>query len=302
MGEYSSRFAAYMSDMVEYRVALGYSEKTYAPRLRQLDRFIAEKYPETEHFSRDLVMDWITKSSHKEASIIHGRIGIARLFAEYMVATGCDAYILPKNFIRKKHPFSPHIFSDHELTNLFKEIDRIPTRKEDSLKRCTASVLLRLIYTCGLRPGEGLYLKNANVNLDTGEMLITEAKLKKDRMVVLSADMLKLMRKYSMQVKLAGREQSTYYFPKPDGCAYSHGWLLNIVQSCFRRANANIPTSELPRVRIYDLRHRFASAILCKWLDEGKTSTTCCPICVLIWDIMIFPRRRTISTSYRKIC
>ena len=39
--------------------------------------------------------------------------------------------------------------------------------------------MLRLIYTCGLRPGEGLRLKKENVNLESGEMLITETKLKK---------------------------------------------------------------------------------------------------------------------------
>lgn len=28
--------------------------------------------------------------------------------------------------------------------------------------------------------------------------------------------------------------------------------------------------SELPKVRIYDLRHRFASAVLNRWLDEKR--------------------------------
>ena len=61
-------------------------------------------------------------------------------------------------------------------------VDHLP-ETEDILRRCTAAVLLRLIYTCGLRPGEGLRLKRKNVNLDTGEILITETKLKKERVV-----------------------------------------------------------------------------------------------------------------------
>lgn len=71
-----------------------------------------------------------------------------------------------------------YIFTDTELTGLFAQIDKIKNPKHDILKRCTASVLFRLIYTCGLRPGEGYRLKKENVNLDTGEIFITETKQK----------------------------------------------------------------------------------------------------------------------------
>ena len=272
MTEYSSRFAAYMNDMVEYRVSLGYSEKTYAPRLGRLDRFIIEKHPDEKQFSKDLVMDWIAKRSLEGASTIQDRATIARLFAEYLVSAGCEAYILPRSFVSGRRAFMPYIFSDRELTNLFSEIDRISDTKRDVLRRCTASVMFRLIYTCGLRPGEGLRLKRSNVNLDTGEIFITETKLKKDRMVVTGDDMLRLMRKYAMQSEFAGRGDSKYFFAKPDGDGYAYDseWLEEIMKSSFRKANADIVGGNLPRVRVYDLRHRFASSVLCRWLDEGK--------------------------------
>ncbi|MBQ7922109.1 MAG: integrase, partial [Clostridia bacterium] len=44
----------------------------------------------------------------------------------------------------------------------------------------------------------------------------------------------------------------------------------NILKICYRNANPEISAERLPRVRVYDLRHRFASATLCRWLDEGK--------------------------------
>ncbi len=40
-----------MEDMVELRVALGYAEKTYTPRLRELDCFIQQNYTHADTFS-----------------------------------------------------------------------------------------------------------------------------------------------------------------------------------------------------------------------------------------------------------
>ena len=37
----------------------------------------------------------------------------------------------------------------------------------------------------------------------------------------------------------------------------------------FKAANPEIPEEFLPPIRVYDLRHRFATAILNKWLNEG---------------------------------
>ena len=102
------------------------------------------------------------------------------------------------------------------------------------------------------------------------EILITETKLKKERVIVMHDDMNRLMRKYSIQVILAGREQSSYFFPDPDLEAYTTAWLENILKICYRNANPEISAERLSRIRVYDLRHRFASATLCRWLDEGK--------------------------------
>ena len=37
---------------------------------------------------------------------------------------------------------------------------------------------------------------------------------------------------------------------------------------CWRKADVNATRGDVPRARVYDLRHRFASAVLQKWADE----------------------------------
>ena len=269
MSNFSSQFGTYMEDMIELRTALGYSENTYLPRLRELDHFIRQNYAHTDSFSKELVLEWAKLREGESNANRELRAGIARLFGEYLCSVGCDAYVLPKNFTGGKKNFTPYMMTDAELTSFFAEADKLQNTSADILRRCTAAVMLRLIYTCGLRPGEGLRLKNKNVNLDTGEILITETKLKKERIVVMHEDMQKLMRKYAMKVSLSGRDH-TVFFPDPNGQPHTTGWLDNIVKTCFYRGHPGISPETLPQIRAYDLRHRFASATLCRWLDEGK--------------------------------
>ncbi len=143
-------------------------------------------------------------------------------------------------------------------------------QKKDCLKRCTAAVLFRLIYTCGLRPGEGLRLKKKDVNLETGEVFIEQGKHKKDRIVVMSDDMIRLMKEYSIHSAYAGRGEYEFFFADNLGNPYTANWLSYILKTSFKKANPDIDPERLPRIRVYDLRHRFASATLCRWLDEGE--------------------------------
>lgn len=130
-------------------------------------------------------------------------------------------------------------------------------------------VLFRLIYTCGLRPNEGRELLRENINLKTGELYITKTKRKKDRIIVLSDDMLGLCKKYNSVLESL-KISSKYFFPDQDGQAYTMPRLDRLFKNCWEEANSTIPFKRLPTVRIYDLRHRFASEVLNRWLDEKQ--------------------------------
>ena len=301
MIEYKSCFAKSMQDMVDYRVSLGYIAASYENRLKRLDTFIAENYPSEATLTKQMVLHYVSQQDSDKASVRQNKALIIRLFAEYLISTGKDAYVLPRNYIsNSKSSFSPHIFTDRELTDLFHMVDHLP-ETEDILRRCTAAVLLRLIYTCGLRPGEGLRLKRKNVNLDTGEILITETKLKKERVVVMHDDMNRLMRKYAMQVALAGREQSSYFFPDSELEAYTTAWLENILKTCYKNT---------VRRFLQSICHGFVYMILdivlllqrcADGLMKGKIYTICFRICVPIWVTAVYRRRHTTFIFFPKI-
>lgn len=136
--------------------------------------------------------------------------------------------------------------------------------------------MFRLIYTCGLRPQEGRKLHRRNINFQTGEILITNTKKKKERFVVMSDDMLALCRRYD-KMRQFFYEDNRYFFPGSADGPIDGSWLNRQFQKCWKSANPDIPKENLPHVRIYSLRHRFASANLNRWMDGQKDLTAMLP-------------------------
>lgn len=266
---YSSTFAPEMRSMFEFRSSIGLSIHPYDTTLARFDKFCLENYPDAKTLTHDIVQGWLTSESLRNTKNIWNSIVEIRYFGKYLNAIGKEAYIAPCSNFPKKPSFAPYLFTDAELAALFHASDTMSRGRHNSLQHAFVSVYYRLIYTCGLRPNEGRKLLRDNVNLQNGEIFITETKKHKERIVVMSDDMLCLCQKYASVLDyLAPR--SKYFFPNPEGKPYSNDTYGLIFKNCWARANSGVPVSKLPRVRIYDLRHRFASAILCKWVNDGK--------------------------------
>ena len=265
MSKFVSSFSSEMTAMLDYREALGFSRKTHEATLMKLDCFCANNYPEAQCLTKEIAMEWVSEqwSGIKEKSTA------IRLFGKYLSAVGKESFILPYGFGSDKKAFAPYIFTDAELKSLFRAIDVIAATQSEPFLPEIAPALFRLIYTCGLRPNEGRELKRENINFENGEILITNTKRKKERIVVMSNDMLKFSRKYDERRVVFARN-SEYFFPSWNEGTLTNYQLSLFFNECWKRANPSVDESELPSVRVYDLRHRFASAALNRWLDEKQ--------------------------------
>jgi integrase len=265
MSIFSSSFAPDINALLEYRDALGYVRQTVQPPLKSLDGFCANKYPEATVLTKEIVIAWL----EEQHSNILSKATAARLLGNYLQAIGKEAYILYHGYAKEKKGYPAYIFTDGELAALFSAIDKTEgTNKEPFLPEI-APVIYRLIYTCGLRPNEGRELKCANVNLKTGEILITNTKWKKERIVVMSDDMLAVCKSYDKRRAVFGRDNE-YFFPSWEGGQLGTQQLGCYLKDAWERANPDVLPAKLPRIRVYDLRHRFATAALMRWLDAKQ--------------------------------
>ena len=115
---------------------------------------------------------------------------------------------------------------------------------------------------------EGRELKRSDVDLRTGEIQIVNSKWHRSRIVVMSDDMLSLMKRYTI-ARDSVSPDSVYLFPNSRGIPYTAAFMQKKLVGFFSAANPNVPKEFLPPIRVYDLRHRFATAVLNKWLDAG---------------------------------
>jgi len=265
MSKFISSLASEIKAMLDYREALGFSRKTHEASLMKFDCFCANNYPEIQYLSKEIVMDWIGD----QWSGVQEKATAVRLLGRYLSAIGKESFILPHGFVSDKKSFAPYIFTDAELNALFCAIDTIAPTKSEPFLFEIAPALFRLIYTCGLRPNEGRELKRENINFKTGEILLTNTKQKKERIVVMSDDMLRLLKKYDTHRIIFSRG-SEYFFPSWNGETFSNYQLAHCLNECWGRANPTVEKDNLPNVRVYDLRHRFASAVLNRWLDSKQ--------------------------------
>ena len=246
-----------------FQEALGYKRISYEPVLRSAEKYFSEQYEQPVSLTQEVVMDYLDN----QIGGISNKASTLRLFAVYLNAIGRDAYVIPKDMYGRHKPDAPYIFSDGELTQLFHEIDHI--QPKSSWLSNVAPVMFRLTYTCGLRPKEARELKRVNINFKTGEILIEHSKRKKDRTVVMSEDMLSLCSRFDQQrtiMKVCGE----YFFAREDGSPYKGQAIQRLLSVCWNKAASSLRYKNPPRIRVYCLRHRFATAVIHRWIDEGK--------------------------------
>ena len=266
--KFASGFAQDLESMIALKCALGYSENTYLEKAKSFDRRCFEVYPGQQELTQAIVLNWLKPEPGKSPQTIHGKAAFVRALGKYQKSIGKAAYILPDRFTAGGAVFIPYLFGDDELAALFHEIDCYQYPR-DPFRPHLLRTYFRMTYTCGLRPNEGRHLKRNEVDLNSGEVRIIETKWRKSRTIVMSEDMLFLARSYA-GIRDAAFPGSAYFFPAPDGGPYSAQKMQGKFKWFFARTKPGIPKDLLPAVRVYDLRHRFATAVLNRWLDEKK--------------------------------
>ena len=264
MREFKSRLSPTIKEYIEHRKLLGYNGRQ-EEYLAMFDAYYSEYYPDLTTLTKESVRGWVSYEISRGRGGMYNKIGAVRMLALYM---GNGSYILPTKAVSKKPVCVPYILTDDELSRLFAAADDIKGQTNKTIKLMFPT-LLRLLYTCGLRPTEVRLIKRNNINFDTGEILIEKTKGHKERIVVMSDDMLVQCQKYDV-IRSIANPQSEYFFVREDDAPLPNYHLDYIFKRCWRQANPNVPKNMLPKLRPYDMRHRFASAILQKWLNEKR--------------------------------
>ena len=249
---------------IEHKITIGYTYSYGKIVIHALKKFIHERYPDKEILDKEIGEAWIASITNNSPNTSIRKISIIRELGLYSSRIGISSYILPVNVAPKAITYIPHVFTEAELDAFFKATDAIPAGVSP-YRHLIIPIIFRFIYTCGLRPGEATRLQTEHVNLEEGRVFIQKSKGHKDRNVILSDQVIALMKQFdmSMKQKLPSR---TYFFAKDKETGYTTTWLNDMFWKCWE--NAGITVFHGNRPRVMDFRHTFATTRLLLWMEE----------------------------------
>lgn len=266
--QFSSKLKNYIVAFLEEKHALGYSYATEERILKQFDRFCKENYPDTETITPDLGLAWSVRKKDEKNGTFEGRISPVRELARYMNRNGIDAFVIPQGLGCGGSRFTPHIFTDEELIDFFILIDKMNVNPAAPIQHIIYPVLFRLLYSTGLRPIEAVSLPCKNIDLKSGVLHIEQSKGNRDRYIVLSDEMLEIMRKYWRRASEIV-PMNLYFFPDSNGESIRITTVSKVFRKYWLKAKKLNNNEKNPRV--YDFRHTFATRSIysqyCKGTD-----------------------------------
>jgi len=257
--EYASIFTPEFSGYFALRESQGHQHTREFHYFKTLDQHILAENLTEKQLSPAIVEGWL-QSFPSNMSVNTKIVYISHYtqFAKYLGTLGISAFI-PDRPIEDKS-YAPYVFSSDEMSRLFTAADSIA---EDIQFRQSAGtdfpLMLRLLYGCGLRLNEALFLRIADIDLKTGVLLVRNTKGNKDRLVPMDDSLTKIMQAF-MPSQRNNAAPDSYLFSNQKGKPYSG----TAVRSWFSLAlkKAGIEKQVLPRysrnICPHCLRHTFA--------------------------------------------
>lgn len=271
MKAYVGVFSELLTSFVAFKRSLGFKYDSAADELYRFSGF-STKYPMSEPvLTKDLVQAWNAKRPNEGLRNNGRRAYTLRQFAIYLNTVGCEAYIVPPDRNTRHYTFIPYIFTHNEIERIFANSDRLCPRRYSTIPPIVP-VVLRMLYSCGLRISEAVHLQNKHVNLRDGILEITNSKFGKDRLVPMSDSMTRICRQY-YRILHEHSSMDDYFFMKPDRRPITQ-------DNVYRRFREILWESGIPHggrgagPRLHDLRHTFAVHTLKRAVDR-RTDVNC---------------------------
>lgn len=256
----------YTDDYLEYRSSLGLDIRNPGYYIKDFSRYLRNTYPNEIIITKEMVFPWCIARSNEKSYSFKTRMSNLRQFTIFVYSLGVCEFILDTSFTPKAERYVPYIFTDQELSDLFNIAIRISIQDPKSYKKLVLSIIYRLIFYCGLRPNEGREIMISDINLNNQTIFIRKNKTHKERIIPISDDISEMIKDYMRKASLF-EMNSPYLFSSPKFDCYKSTWLRTEFLKLWEEVK---DPSNTARVRVYDLRHRFATTLMMKFIDEGK--------------------------------
>jgi len=276
--DFDGPFKEELTNFINYKRSLGYDYgKSVVSRLVEMNRFFMEQGIQDVKIPESVFLRWIqlkdkesTSNQHKRYCAIHG-------FACFLIKCGHVNVYDTENPVPLKNNFVPYIYTEDEIVQIFDCADHYHPEHRSNIfdNNRIMPVLLRLLYSTGVRISEALSLRLCDVNIEKGIVSLLDGKNHTDRNIVVSASMKRILESYLRTITFCRADE--YLFHGYDGRAYT----VSTARIAFHRIldKAGIRRRHSGKYpRLHDFRHLFAIRALEQMAAKGYDLYTSLPI------------------------
>ena len=238
--------------------------------LKEFDSFVASQFPEKETITIEIFNAWLNSLKDNHNNTVNRKIPVIRQLSCFLSYFFPNTYQVPYDLKLPRIQYQPHLITKKELKAFFYSVDHYQPKCNPNVAiilKLIIPVFFRLLYACGLRSSEALFLRRGDVNLDTGKVTIRESKGHKLRIIFLHPELLKLCQEYDIRMDnlCPAREpffsnEKNSYFSRSSVDRWFHYCWDSLPESKDQKGAPFTPHS---------FRHNFALTVLNRWYREG---------------------------------
>jgi integrase/recombinase XerD len=260
-----STFPSQLDDYLRLRRALGHQ---LADAARLLPRFVAHlDAVGAPTITVEVALAWVQQpDAGPTSSVWLRRMTAVRGFARHMSGIDPATEVPPLGLVTFRRRWRPpFIYSTADVVALMDEVPRIiPT----PLRAATFQTMIGLLAATGMRVGEVIALRRADVDWAEGVIAVRVAKFNKSRELPLDPTTVEALSAYAaVRDRLVADPSGPTFFVSRRGTPVVYASFEEMFREL--RRVAGVGAGSPSPARIHDLRHTFAVNTLIRWYREG---------------------------------
>lgn len=257
-------------EFLRFKRAMGISYQHAESDLNGFVRFVATNWGEHGEVAlAEAVKRWCARIAGRKAVSVGNEFGVIRQLCLYRRRRDPSSYV-PEHALApvKESVFLPYIFSPDEVRRI---LAAAAAHHGRFIWASMLRVLILVLYCTGLRLGEAVRLRMADVDLNRGTLMIRRSK-GRSRIVAIRPDLIAELRRYAAERQRLLRERRrpdpAMLFLRMDTSPLTVNSASEAIRRLLRELGMKPPQGRIG-ARPYEFRHAFAVHRLTAWAKEG---------------------------------
>jgi integrase/recombinase XerD len=257
-------------EFLRFKRAMGIPYRRGEFVLDSFVRFVAQRWGnDGEVELRDAIARWCARTAGRKAVTLGNEFGVVRQLCLFRRRHDPTSYV-PEHALApvKESTFLPYIFSQDDVRQI---LALAASHQGRFIWAAMLRTLILVLYCTGLRLGEAVRLRTADVDLDRGILKIQHSK-GRSRVVPIRPDLVAELRCYGVErqklLDKRRRHAQEAFFLRLDASPLNTLSASEAIRRMLRQLGLKPPAGRVG-ARPYEFRHAFAVHRLTAWAEEG---------------------------------